>query len=103
MNTIMQDWAKCRSRGIIPMFEIELINDEWLLVHLDVTETSIEFNFDIEHGEPRFDGDVIGENGYYRIDYDPEYDTLDRLLEYVMDNITEGYIGVYNLYPLDDE
>ena len=103
MNTIMHDWAEMLKRGIMPIFEIEIIGDEYILVDLNITETSIEFDFDIEHGEPRFDGNVIGENGYYRIEYDPEYDTLDRLLEYVMDNITEGYMGVYNLYPLDDE
>lgn len=103
MSHILQNWEECLSRGTLPMFEIELINDEWLLVHLDVTDTEITFNFDVEHGEPRFDGEIIGENGYYSIVYDVEYDTLDRLLDMVMENINEGYLAVYGLYPEEDE
>lgn len=99
MNHILQNWEECISRNRLPMFEIELANEEWLLVHLDVTDTEITFEFDVEHGEPRFDGEIIGKNGYYSIEYDAEYDTLNSLLELVMENINEGYIAVYGLYP----
>lgn len=99
MNHILQNWEECISQNRLPLFEIELANEEWLLVHLDVTDTEITFEFDAEHGEPRFDEEIIGEKGCYSITYDAEHDTLDSLLEMVMENINEGYIAVYGLYP----
>ena len=103
MNHILQNWEESRSRGTIPLVLFELKNDDLLIVQIGVTDTEITFNFDVEHGEPRFDGEIIGENGYYSIVYDVEYDTLDGLLEMVMENINEGYIAVYGLYPEEEE
>lgn len=103
MNHILQNWKECRNRGTIPLVLFDLKNDDVLLVQIDVTETEIQFNMDVEHGEPRFDGEIIGENGSYSIVYDIEYDTLDGLLELVMQNINEGYIAVYGLYPEEEE
>lgn len=101
MQTILEQFEQMLQRGRIPLFEYELNNGEFLLVHIDCTENEIKFNFDDSFGSVYFDGDIQGENGYYSYEFDNEYDTLDSLLELIDANITEGYILPNGLYMED--
>lgn len=98
MQSILEQFEQMLQRGRIPLFEYELNNGEFLLVHIDCTETKIKFSFDDSFGSVYFDGDMQGNNGYYSYQFDNDYDTLDRLLELISENIMEGYILPNNLY-----
>ena len=97
----------------IPLFEIELKNDEYLIVELSVKykkskkgtlyPAGLTFSFDnreqVAPYKPLptyFDGTVKGKNGRYWLPFD-ECFYLDQHLETVYDNIMTGFIYPNNL------
>ena len=83
----------------MPMFEIEIINDEYLLVDLSIDEKGIYFEFDDER-PTWFDGEIIKtQDGVYLMPFDDEeYEqSLDYYLQGISDNLTEGYLIPNNL------
>jgi len=97
---IKNEWQDMLGRGVIPMFEIELIDGEYLDVDLGIVGNGIYFTFD-QYGLPvYFDGDIIsGGDGVYVLPFDEyEYMTLQDMLEVIMDNIREGFINPNGLF-----
>ena len=86
-------------RGLF-LFEIEMIDEEFLLVDLTLTDKGILFEADFTHSV-YFDGDIIakGNNVFlYPFDYSYELETLDEYLNNISENIAEGYLLPNNLY-----
>jgi hypothetical protein len=83
----------------MPMFELEVINDEYLLVNLSIDEKGIYFEFDAE--KPTwFDGGIVRvQDGVYLMPFenDDYPQSLDYYLQGISDNLTEGYLIPNNL------
>ena len=103
--TVLEDWDNSMARGKIPYFEFELANDDYLLVHLHFDPNGVEFSFDSDGKPCYFDGDVvtIHENRYKLEWCNMEDWSLDSILEYISENINQGYICANNLYPNEEE
>ena len=54
-----QEWKSMIERGTMPLFEIEIINDEYLLVNLECTNEGIEFSFCSNDKPVSFDGVIV--------------------------------------------
>ena len=80
-------------RGIMPIFELEIIGDEYLLVNLSVSDIGIEFSFDAEGLRTEFDFNIkkIHSNKFVLL-FDEYYDNLDSYLELIHENLMEGYV-----------
>jgi hypothetical protein len=98
INTIKQDWDAMLDRGIIPCFEYQISEDDWLLVGLEFTDDGLGFSFDSDNKRVAFDGDieVINDN-HYMLPWDLDM-SLDSHLEMISENITDGYLLVNDLY-----
>tara|TARA_R110000765_G_scaffold418483_1_gene521979 strand:+ start:685 stop:1029 length:345 start_codon:yes stop_codon:yes gene_type:complete len=92
------------SRGGIFVFEYAMIDDEYLLVELQVTEKGIEFSACFDE-ETSFDGEIVTiHSNRYLLPFDFEYDNggLDGYLQMIDSNITEGYLLPNNLYKIEE-
>lgn len=102
----------------MPLFEIAMINDDYLLVNLSVRyKTSktgssypvgINFSFDQRHPESpynelpvSFDGCITGKHGFYFYPFD-ECFSLDEHLQEIYGNIVEGFLIPNKLYSFDE-
>lgn len=96
-DKINTEWDAMLTRGIMPLFELEIINDEYLLVELAIQSNGIKFSFDSDNKPVSFDGDieVINDN-HYVLPFDNDH-TLNQHLEMIMGNLTEGYLCPNNL------
>ena len=98
---IKNEWQDMLGRGVIPMFEIELTDGEYLNVDLGIVGNCIYFTFDQDGLPAYFGGDIIsvGDDvyGVYVLPFD-EYMTLQDMLELIADNIREGYIAPNGLF-----
>lgn len=102
MKTIKQDWDAMLNRGIIPCFEYQISEDDWLLVNLEFTEDGLEFSFDSDNKQVSFDsGITIINDNRYLLPWDIDM-SLDSHLEMISDNITEGYLLVNDMYYCED-
>ena len=81
----------------MPMFELEIVNDEYLLVDLSIDEKGIYFEFDDE--KPTcFDGEIVKiQDGVYLMPFEEYEQSLDYYLQGISDNLTEGYLIPNNL------
>jgi hypothetical protein len=103
----------------MPLFEIAMINDNYLLVDLSVEyrksktgssyPVGIRFTFDQRSPDSpyallnvSFDGNVKGKNGSYLYPFDDCF-SLDEHLQEIYGNIMEGFILPNNLYSEQDE
>jgi len=87
-------------KGGLFLFELEILNDEYLLVDLTLTDKGILFEADFIK-PVSFDGDIIpqGNNVFLcPFDYSYELETLDHYLQEINNNILEGYLIPNNLY-----
>ena len=94
MNTIKEQFNELFSvGGFMPVFELEIIEDEYLLVNLSVSDIGVEFSFDAEGLTNSFDGEIekIHSNKFVLL-FDEYYDNLDYYLELIHENLMEGYI-----------
>lgn len=95
INTIKSEWQSMLDCRIIPCFEYQLSEDDWLLVDL-------EFSFDSDNKRVAFDGGikVINDNRYM-LPWDLDM-SLDSNLEMISENMIEGYLLVNDLYYCED-
>jgi hypothetical protein len=99
---ITMQWDDMLNRGIMPLFELEMKCDEYLLVELEVVNNGIKFSFDNEHKNTAFDGEVVEINDCnFILPFDEYNDNLDNYLETILENINEGYFIPNDLYPID--
>jgi hypothetical protein len=101
---IKNEWQEMLGRGVIPMFEIELIDGEYLDVDLGIVGNGIYFTFDQDGLPVYFDGDIIsGGDGVYVLPFDEyEYMTLQYMLDVIMGNIQDGFIAPNGLFARAD-
>jgi len=93
MNIIKEQWNEMINLGAMPLFEVELKDNEYLLVNLAIVDEGIEFSFDSNALPVSFDGDIetINSNRYL-LPYNEYWESLDTYLEEISDNIGEGFI-----------
>lgn len=105
IQKISQEWQAMLERGTMPLFEIELKDGEFLLVDLELFADleEIRFSFDSMNLKPWFSGNIktYSDCGFALpvTEYD---DSLDELLEVVMQEISEGFICPNNLHPNEE-
>lgn len=97
----------------VPLFEIAMVNDDYLLVDLSIRykasktgsqyPVGIEFKFDqrlpvspYNELPVSFDGCVTGKHGYYFYPFD-ECFSLDEHLQEIYSNVVEGFLIPNNL------
>ena len=99
MNMIKEQWNEMLNRGCMPLFELEIIGDEHLLVDLSVSDKGIEFSFDAEGLQTSFDFNIekIHSNKFVLL-FDEYYDDLDSYLELIHENLMEGFITPNQLH-----
>ena len=98
MQIIKQEFNDMLGRGIIPCFEFEIINDEYLKVDIEINDNGILFSFDSDNKRVAFDGIIqIIDDNHYLLPFDEYIDHLDQYLEMINDNIIEGYLIVNDL------
>lgn len=88
------------SKGGLFLFEFEMIDDEYLLVELTLTDKGILFEADFTK-PVNFDGEVVAQGNnifLYPFDYSYELDDLDTYLQAISANVNEGYLLPNNLY-----
>lgn len=93
-NSIRIEWDAMISRGTIPVIEYQTGKNDWLVVYIQLSENNqeIEFSFDSDNKKTRFSGEVIKINdNRYKITVDPDM-SLDRHLETISDEMSEGYL-----------
>lgn len=98
INTIKSEWQAMLDRGIIPCFEYQISEGDWLLVDLEFTNEGLRFSFDSDNKRCAFDGviTVINDN-FYLLPWDLDM-SLDSNLEMISENMIEGYLLVNDLY-----
>lgn len=105
IEKIRQEWQAMVSRGTMPLFELELKNDEYLLVDLELFPELEEicFSFDSMDLPVHFSGNVKTiHDCKFAIDL-TEYDCgLDGILELIYEEIIEGFICPNQLFPERD-
>ncbi|MGL5389888.1 MAG: hypothetical protein ACRDA8_00595 [Shewanella sp.] len=102
MDTVKTEWQAMIDNGRIPCIEFELINDEWLQVDIELGNHGLIFSFDSDGKQCFFDGAIETINGSrYLLPFDECYG-LDRHLEMISENITEGFICANNLMPEEE-
>ena len=98
---IIEQWAGMIQRGTMPLFELEIQDEsgeeDYLLVSLTCGSHGIYFNFDDVYSTA-FDEDIEHVGSQYLLPFDEYTDSLDSMLEYISDNLTEGYILPNNLF-----
>jgi hypothetical protein len=106
MKALKAQFEAMLNRNIMPLFELEISNGEYLIVDIELSEkegrkgyNGVQFSFDQDNLKTYFDGDVVKRgDGVYVVKYDDCFDDLDSYLEIIMDNITEGFLIPNNLY-----
>lgn len=103
----------------MPLFEIAMIDNEYLLVDLAIkyktSKTGSQYPagicFSFDQRQPVapynnlpvfFDGKITGKNGNYFYPFDDCF-SLDGHLCAILDNITEGFLIPNNLLPHDQD
>ena len=103
-TAIYSQWQDMLKNGIIPCFEIETINGDYLLVDIDYQAGNNYISFSFDDSLPVFfDGEIKKHGGEYRVMLDDCFDNLDSYLQVIYDNIIEGYIIPNDLLLCDDE
>lgn len=102
INTMKTEWQAMLDRGIIPCFEYQISEADWLLVDLEFTDEGLEFSFDSDNKQVSFDGGIkIINDNRYMLPWDL-YMSLDSHLEMINENMIEGYLLVNGLYYCED-
>ena len=103
-KAIGKQWQSMLDHGIIPMFEIELSNGDYLIVNIDYQAGNNYISFSFDDSLPAyFDGEIKKHGSEYRVMLDECFDNLDSYLQLIYDNIIEGYIIANDLLLCDDE
>jgi hypothetical protein len=105
IQKISSEWQAMRERGTLPLFEIELKNNEYLLVDLELYPSfeEIRFTFDSMNLPSHFSGNI---KQYHDCKFAlpiTEYDdSLDALLEVIYEEISGGFILPNDLSPREE-
>ncbi|WGH49728.1 hypothetical protein [Alishewanella phage vB_AspM_Slickus01] len=98
-KAIKDQWESMIDRNILPLFEFQIGDDSYLMVNLEFSDQGIEFSFDIrDFFEPKicFGGDVIlpyaNRKDVWMLPFDPYFDNVDRYIEQIHSEITEGFL-----------
>ena len=93
MDKIKSQFENMLTRGIMPIFELEIIGDDYLLVDLNISDIGVEFSFDAEGLRTEFDFNIEKiHNNKFVLLFDAYYDDLDSYLELIHENLIEGYV-----------
>ena len=104
MQTIKTQFSEMLTRGIMPVFELEIVNDDYLLISLSINDKGVVFSFDTMELPVSFDGEIeILSDIVFMLPFDNCFDHLDHYLEMISDNINEGFILPNNLYVNEDQ
>lgn len=101
ITKIQQEWQAMLERGIMPLFEIELKDGEYLLIDLELNTKleEIRFSFDSMNLKTWFSGNIkTYHDCKFALPITEFDDSLDELLEVVMQEISEGFILPNDLY-----
>lgn len=103
-KAINSQWQAMLNYGKIPCFEIGLNNGDYLLVDVNYTQGDDFITFSFDDSFPVFfDGDIKKHGGSYRVMLDDCFYNLDGYLQFIHENILEGYIIPNDLLLCDDE
>ena len=97
-QTITTQFVEMVNAGRMPILEMELGNDEFLLVDLSIdVNVGMIFSFDTNDMPVSFDGDIIElSKNQFALPFD-EYTTKHGMLEMIYDNVQDGFISYNNL------
>ena len=104
-ESIVQQWRKavilCNT---MPIFEIELKNDEYLIVDLElmIESKEIQFSFDTMNLKTWFSGEtkILNEH-LFSVSYAGSEFSLDEILQFIYDEVLEGFIVPNDLFKED--
>jgi hypothetical protein len=102
IQKISQEWQSMREIGIMPLFEIELRDREYLLVELELylPLEEIRFSFDSMNLSSHFSGNIKEYHDCaFALPITEFDDSLDALLEVVYQEISGGFILPNDLFP----
>ena len=103
-KAINSQWQAMLNYGIIPCFEIELSDGDYLLVDVDYQAGNNYISFSFDDSLPVFfDGGIKKHGGNYHVVLDECFNDLDSYLQVIYDNIIDGYIIPNDLLLCDDE
>ena len=103
-TAINSQWQAMLNYGKIPLFEIEVINGDYLIVNIIYRQGDDFISFYFDDSLPVFfDGEIIKHGSQYHVMLDPYFESLDSYLELVYNNIIDGYIIPNDLLLCDDE
>lgn len=103
--SIYEQFQEMLSKGRLPIMEFELSTGDFLVVEVAVHTEFIEFYGDFQDLPNYFDGIVKSQQrNWFHIDNeDMDGWSLDQLLEFIHDNIMEGFLIPNNLLPEDSQ
>ena len=103
-KAIGKQWQSMLDHGIIPMFEIELSNGDYLIVDIEYIQGDDFIGFSFDDSFPVFfDGEIKKHGGEYRVMLDECFDNLNSYLQLIDNNIMDGYIIPNDLLLCEDE
>jgi hypothetical protein len=105
IQKISQEWQAMRERGIMSLFEIELKDEEYLLVDLELYTPleEIRFSFDSMNLPSHFSGNIKEYHDCaFALPITEFDDNLDALLEVIYEEITQGFILPNDLFPNEE-
>lgn len=101
VESLKSQFSDMLSRGIMPLFEYELNNGDFLLVELSIDDCGLWFSFDNEL-ETFFSGEIKNKGHNFLLPFDLYFDNLDRYLQQIDLEMTEGYIIPNNLFKCEE-
>lgn len=100
-KTLFNQWQAMLESGRIPVLEYELLNGDYLLVHIDLHlakgKGGFRFSFDSNDLPMWFSGNVKKLGYKFVLPFDKYCDDLDTYLQQVDQEITEGFLIPNNL------
>ena len=103
--SIYEQFQEMLSKGRLPLMEFELSTGDYLSVGIMVEQGHTSVSADFLCLPVWFEEELAAVSGSeYRINLeDYPSDTLDHLLEFIHDNIMEGFLIPNNLLPEDSQ
>ena len=103
-TAIYSQWQAMLNYGKIPLFEIEVINGDYLIVNIIYRQGDDFISFYFDDSLPVFfEGGIKKHGGNYHVMLDECFSNLDSYLETIYNNIIEGYIIPNDLLLCEDE
>lgn len=91
-ENIHKQWVTMVNKGIIPIFEIELKNNNRLIVDMFYDEKGILFQFYQYDKDVYFDGCIQKEGFSYLLPFNRCFDKLDHYLQMIYENVYRGFL-----------